>query len=102
MSHRAPQSSMKLLVVDDDRSIRALIAKVAGGWEYEIEECDSAEAALLRLERSRFNIVLTDIKMGKMDGMAFAEKIRETMPSTAVIIMTGYPSSKTAKKSQDI
>lgn len=102
MSHQAPHSGMKLLIVDDDRSIRTLVAKIAGGWEYETEECDSAESALLRLQKTRFNMVLTDIKMGKMDGITFAEKLRETMPSTAVVIMTGYPSPKTAKKSQDM
>lgn len=102
MPHQSPHPGMKLLIVDDDRSIRTLVAKIAGGWEYETEECDSAESALLRLEKTRFNMVLTDIKMGKMDGITFAEKLRETMPSTAVIIMTGYPSPKTAKKSQDM
>lgn len=102
MSYEAPHSHIKLLVVDDDRGIRTLISKIASGWKYETEECESAEAALSRLEHSRFNIVLTDIKMDGMDGITFAEKLRESMPSTAVIIMTGYPSVKTAKKSQDM
>lgn len=93
---------MKLLIVDDDRSIRTLTARLAENWGYVTEECDSAESALLRLEHTRFNIILTDIKMGKIDGITFAETIREKMPSTAIIIMTGYPSTKTAKKSQDM
>ncbi len=100
MSHRAPQSEMKLLIVDDERAIRAMISQTAGIWGYETEECANAEQALERLAKTRFNIVLTDIRMGKMDGIAFAEKIRETMPSTAVVIMTGYPTAKTAQKSQ--
>jgi two-component system, cell cycle response regulator len=102
MQHHAPYSHTKLLIVDDDRAIRTLISKIAGSWQYETEECENAEAALTRFEEARYNIVLTDIKMGGMDGIAFAGKIREKMPSTAIIIMTGYPSSKTAQKSQDM
>jgi DNA-binding NtrC family response regulator len=100
MSHRAPQSEMKLLIVDDDRSIRSMVSQTATIWGYETEECASAEQALERLAKTRFNIVLTDIRMGKMDGIAFAERIRETLPSTAVVIMTGFPSAKTVQKSQ--
>lgn len=102
MNHKAPYVNMKLLIVDDDASIRTMLLKIASGWGYEIDECSSAEAALIRLEKTRYNVVLTDIKMGKMDGIAFAEKLRQTMPSTAVIIMTGSPSVKTAKQSHEM
>lgn len=93
---------MNLLIVDDDRSMRNMVARMASGWEYEVEESDNAEDALRRLETSRFSIILTDIRMGKMDGIELAERVRLKMPSTAVIIMTGFPSDKTAKKSQNM
>ncbi|MBS0616748.1 MAG: response regulator [Spirochaetes bacterium] len=102
MTHKAPYSGMKILIVDDDAAIRALISKIASGWSYEADECSSAEAALVRLEKLKYNIVLTDIRMGKMDGIAFAEKLRQSMPSTAVVVMTGAPSSKTAKQTQEM
>ena len=102
MSFKAPQSGIKLLIVDDDRALRAALSRMAQNWDYHVEESASAEDALRELEKSRFNIVLTDIRMDKMDGMTFAAKVRESMPSTAVIIMTGYPTAKTAQKSHEI
>lgn len=102
MSFKAPVAQLKLLVVDDDRAIRTFISHVASDWDYAVQEAATAEQALQRLQNERFNIILTDIRMGKMDGIEFAEKVRETMPSTAVIIMTGFPSPKTAQKSQEM
>lgn len=102
MPHRSPYSGISLLVVDDDRNIRSLIARIAGAWEYETEESPNAEEAITRLQQRKFNVVLTDIRMGKMDGIAFAELVREKMPSTAVVIMTGNPSPKTARQSQEM
>jgi len=100
--HNAPYPGMKILIVDDDAAIRTMVSRIATGWHYETEECASAEAALVRLEEMRYNIVLTDIKMGKMDGITFAAELRKTMPSTAVVIMTGMPTAKTAKQSQEM
>lgn len=102
MPHKAPYSRLRLLIVDDDRSIRMLISRIASGWEYDVEESANAEDAMRRLGQQKFNIILTDIKMGKMDGITFAETVREKMPSTAVIIMTGNPSPKTARESQEM
>lgn len=102
MSHKAPYSGMNLLVVDDDASIRALVSRIAGSWAYDTDECASAEDALRQLEKRKYNIILSDIKMGRMDGIAFAEHVRQKMPSIAVVIMTGNPSPKTAKKSHDL
>jgi DNA-binding NtrC family response regulator len=102
MTFNAPFSGMNVLVVDDDRAIRLLITRIATGWSYDVVESPSAEDALAKLREKKFNIILTDIQMGKMDGITFAEKIREKLPSTAVIIMTGNPNPKTAKKSHDM
>lgn len=102
MSHKAPYSGMNLLIVDDDATIRALVSRIAGSWSYETAESASAEDALQLLSKRKYNIVLTDIKMGKMDGIAFAEQVRQKMPSIAVVIMTGNPSPKTAKQSHEL
>lgn len=102
MPLRAPISNLKLLIVDDDQSIRTLVSRLASGWGYDSDICESAESALEKLQHARYNIVLTDIKMGKMDGITFAEKVREELPSIAVVIMTGAPTTKTAKKSQNM
>ncbi len=102
MSYAAKYKGTNLLVVDDDKAIRSLINTLAASWSYEVVECKSAEEALLQLDRSTFNIVLTDIKMGRMNGIELATSIRQKRPMTAVIIMTGSPSSKTAEQAQDL
>ena len=102
MPHRAPHTSIRLLVVDDDRAIRTLISRIASTWEYEVEESPSAEDALARLDKKKYNIILSDIRMGGMDGIKFAEQVRERLPSIAVVIMTGNPTPKTAKQSQEM
>lgn len=98
----APYSGLKLLIVDDEPNIRMLASHLAESWGYLTRDCSSAEIALHYLNQEVFNIVLTDIKMAKMDGLTFAEEIRKKTPSVAVVIMTGYASPQTAKKSQDI
>lgn len=102
MLQKSPIPQLKLLVVDDDRSIRALVTRVASDWDYAVQEAATAEQALQRLQVERYNIILTDIRMGKLDGIEFAQKVRETMPSTAVVIMTGFPSATTAQKSHEM
>ncbi|MBX3724086.1 MAG: response regulator [Turneriella sp.] len=102
MLQRSPIPKLKILVVDDDRSIRSLVSRAASDWDYEVEESPTAEQALQRLQIERYNIILTDIRMGKIDGIEFAQKVRESMPSTAVIIMTGFPTPKSAQKSQEM
>lgn len=90
------------MVVDDEYNIRSLVMRMAEMWGYIVQDCSSAESAMVYLERERFNIILTDIRMAKMDGITFAEQVRKKMPSVAIAIMTGYASPKTAKKSQDL
>ncbi len=68
---------MNLLIVDDDTAIRTLVSRIAGSWSYDTAECASAKDALQLLTKRKYNIVLTDIKMGKMDGIAFAEQVRQ-------------------------
>lgn len=102
MVHNAPFSGLKLMVVDDEYNIRSLVVRMAEAWGYVVQDCSSAESALVYLEREQFNIILTDIRMAKMDGIAFAEKLRGRLPSVAIAIMTAYASPKTAKKSQDL
>lgn len=102
MLHNAPFSGLKLMVVDDEYTIRSLVTRMAEVWGYIVQDCSSAEAAMVHLERERYNVILTDIRMAKMDGIAFAGQVRKQMPSVAIAIMTGYASPKTAKKSQDL
>jgi CheY-like chemotaxis protein len=102
MSYTAPYLGISLLVVDDDRSLRSMVSRTAQAWSYEISEAPSAEIALSTLATKQHNIILTDIRMGKIDGLTFAEEIRRKFPYTAVAIMTGHPSTESVRKAQDL
>lgn len=102
MSYAPKYKGTNLLIVDDDKAIRSLFSTLAATWSYESAECESAEDALTMLDRKTFNIVLSDIKMGKMNGIELAATVRRKRPTMAVIIMTGSPSPKTAEQAQDL
>ena len=84
------ESKLKILVVDDDADLLELLSirLVAAG--YEVETVQNAESALNRLDVSRPQLVITDMQMGGMDGMALFEHIHRTTPTLPVIILTAH------------
>lgn len=81
----------RILVVDDEESLRALATQVLGSFGYEVMSAPSAEAALTLLETQPFDAVLSDIRMPGMDGVALHAEIARRWPDLArrVVIMTG-------------
>jgi DNA-binding NtrC family response regulator len=84
------------LVVDDEVGIRRLCTDVLKKSGHPVEAVADASAALARLEDSPADLVISDIKMKGMDGLAFLEKVRERTPNQRFILITGYPTLATA------
>lgn len=86
----AEASSVRLLLVEDDRIIRITVrdALVRAGFTV-IEHADGA-SALRAIENERFDIVLTDVRLPGADGLAIFRRIRALHPGTAVLLFTGY------------
>ena len=61
-----------------------------GGANYAVETADGAQAALDACVRSRPNLVITDLRMGDMDGLAFLKELKSRWPQVAVIILTAH------------
>ncbi len=80
----------KILIVDDDTDLLALLAMRLEAAGYEVDAVTSAEAALNRLDISRPQLIITDMRMGGMDGMAFFEQVQRTIPTLPVIILTAH------------
>jgi ATP-dependent Lon protease len=80
----------RLLVVDDEEIARKNLAHVLTKEEYEVVTAADGEAALRELDSSEFDVVLTDLKMGRIDGMELLDRIRIRTPETRVIMVTGY------------
>jgi signal transduction histidine kinase len=87
----------RVLVVDDEESVRALCRRTLAGPDRRVRTAPDAASALERLREERADVVLTDLSMpGAMDGAALTEEIRRLYPETDVIVMTGYPALETA------
>jgi len=82
-----------ILVVDDDRNIRRMLATALEGAGYVVTEAAGAAQALARLGAApAIDLVVTDVRMENMDGMRLLEQIKQTRPALPVIIMTAYGS----------
>lgn len=81
---------LKILIVDDDADLLELLAIRLTAAGYEVETVQNAEAALNHLDVSRPHLVITDMQMGGMDGMALFEHIHRTTPTLPVIILTAH------------
>ena len=80
----------RILVVDDDLDMLHLIGLRLAAAGYQVSEANSGEAALLSFYSNRPQMVLTDLRMGKMDGMALFERLQAEAPTMPVIILTAH------------
>jgi DNA-binding NtrC family response regulator len=86
----------RLLVVDDEQSIRRLCMTIGNTLGYACTEAESAEAALARLEVEAPDLILTDLKLPSMSGVELLKQTKTLLPHTEVAIMTGHGSIESA------
>jgi len=86
----------KILVVDDEKITRQNLEHVFKKDGYHVNTASNGSEALEFLGNSAFDVIVTDLKMGKVDGMTVLEKAKAVNPSTEVIIITGYATVSTA------
>jgi two-component system response regulator PilR (NtrC family) len=86
----------KILVVDDERSMREFLGIMLAKEGYGVTQCPDGETALKQMAEDIFDLVIMDIRMPKMDGIAVLERIKEIAPETIVIMITAFASTDTA------
>jgi CheY-like chemotaxis protein len=91
----------RILVVDDEEPLRTLVAR---GLSLDGHSCltaaDGAEALdILVAEEGRFDLLLTDIRMPLMDGIALALAAKQQFPELTIMLMTGYAEQRERAKS---
>lgn len=86
----------KILIADDEIDICKALEFLLKREGYSVASVNSGEAALEKLKEENFDVVLTDLKMGRVDGMAVLEKSREISPDTPVIMITAFASIESA------
>ena len=87
---------IRVLVVDDEQSMRDLLAIMLRQAGYDVTTADGGEAAIERLKAESFDLVLTDLRMRKVDGLAVLKAAKEHAPRTVVLVVTAYASTETA------
>ena len=83
---------IRLLIVDDEQSIRKLCVKIGESLGFSCGESENAEDALARLETEAPDLILVDLRMAQMSGLEFLETVKKQSPRTEVAIITGYGS----------
>jgi two-component system response regulator GlrR len=82
----------KILVVDHDPALRRLMVTRLGAENYAVETADGGQAALDACVRSRPNLVITDLRMQDMEGLAFLRELKSRWPQLIVIVLTAHGS----------
>lgn len=86
----------RILVVDDEEDIRSFLADALHAEGHDVAEAPDGEEAWSRLRAEGFHLVLTDLRMPRMDGMELLRRLRQTQPEVEVIVLTAHGSVDSA------
>jgi excisionase family DNA binding protein len=86
----------RVLVVDDEATIRELLAKTLALAEYDVDLASDGRTALERLRIMPYDLLVTDLKMPGVDGLAVIREARRMKPDIPVIIITGFSTEASA------
>lgn len=88
--------AQRILVVDDDVTIRLTVAEVLERQGYEVEQAKSGATALSLVSKHRFDLLLIDLRLPDANGIDVMKRIREVDDYALIVVMTAYPEVRTA------
>lgn len=86
----------RILVVDDEKIICELIGRTLKRNNYDVEIARNGKTAIEKIKEDKFDILITDVRMPKINGMEVLREIKEANPFIEVIVITGYPTVELA------
>lgn len=92
------QEYSSILIVEDEDEIREALCDYLGSLGNTPEAFDNAEDALKRMKTAQFDMVISDMKLPGMDGIAFSQKIKRESPETDIIVITAFGNVPSALK----
>ena len=90
-----PGGSERILVVEDEEAVRAVIGEQLQSLGYQVAQAGNAEQALEQLRAGRFDLLLTDVVMpGRLNGKGLSDEVARLWPDTRIVFMSGYPENE--------
>jgi two-component system, NtrC family, response regulator HydG len=96
MDERMTAEQIRVLIIDDEKFHAEALAESLRRVGYECVLASSGAAGLKKMEEEEFGVVLTDLKMEDMDGLAVVRKVKQLSSETVVVVITGHADTKTA------
>jgi len=84
--------TVKIIIIDDDESIRKALSAVLEEQGYVVDTAKSGNEAIEKSRMNFYNLALIDIKLPDMEGTTLLKALKDTLPPMVKIIVTGYPS----------
>lgn len=91
------KSAISILVVDDEEMMRNLLDKILSREGYRIRTACDGKQALELLQQDEVDLIISDMKMPRMNGFELLQRVKQEYPKTGVIIMTAYGDTYTVK-----
>ncbi len=86
----------KILIVDDDKGIRNTLREILQFEKYTVDEATDGLDCLVKIKQNKYDVIVMDIKMPKMDGMEAIERVQILSPETPVVMISGHGNIDTA------
>lgn len=99
---KAPFRNIEVLIVDDESAIRQIVKSNLLTMGYNATTVESAELAMSAFATKSYNVLVSDIRLGKMDGLELGNKLREKDAAVAIIFITGKPTTKGMAAAQQV
>ncbi|MFZ1977947.1 MAG: response regulator [Bacteroidota bacterium] len=92
----------RILVVDDEEALRIVLSAELEGEGYQVSNAADGQEAINILKKQEFDLILLDIKMPNVDGFEVLKYVKERLPKTKVIMLTGFADLKNAIESKKL
>ncbi len=99
-AHKRPVATARILVADDEESIRDLCARVLTRAGYAVKTVPSGEDAVRTLAEAAFDLLISDIRMPGMSGLEVLERTKTAYPHIRVVLITGFGTPQILSRGQ--